>query len=818
MGLRTLFHQCFPPHSDSSNTMDAQSLLREIFKGLKATFEVLHTVFEDCPVPGVKAFLGICCDTMSMLETGMVNKHDSQELYILIPDINDRFSRLLQQYIDLPEDLRDRVAVVVSRTEEFHPELQKILEKGTLRRAFTASDDRALIARYLKRVKDALDMVTTEAALHAAIDTSFLVNNSLFGALECVHDASWNAASGGSECTEGTRSEILYKFSSWLDNISQPQIFWINGMAGTGKTSLAKSMARIVSNTSNVLWGSFFCSRRNADRRDIRRIIPSIAFHLAAANGAYCRQVLKVVRNSKLGFVRMPPPEQWEKLIVKPLQDSGLDSSPILIVVDGLDECDNLDKDGWLPLWKQILGSLSDLPGLKVLVTSRPNDVTRVHSPLRNVSVIDLHTFHCETDIQFFVRECLAKLGTSNPPQWPSDEHVSQIAKQSDHLFVYAAEICRHVESPGSPEQQLNKLLENNSGSGLLVGMVRFYGRILASALRFLNDEKIEECRAILGMLVLQKEPTLSLHDLSILLEHDVSHVRGLLTGFHSVLLIPTSNNEPVTVFHPSFTKFITSHDPWKGICDVDGCERRQCQDHPLLHFPQFYVGAKQYHLNITMTLLRFMIPNISSQGYGPHISLSTRRPNQRPSSALEYACRHWSHHLQLSSSDEQQDIRALADILARFLKERGKDWIDVMCSLSYECLLESVRDIELADTWRQMHSSLLSSSMDQYLKQQLNILRSSAISSVLPGGVPAENAPQVQFPTMHPETLPQKSQAEELEEWPCWLRPANPSSPCVQMPEPDLQAGSYLSADSFPGIMRMGVHFPSWGHGERVV
>ncbi|KAK0224104.1 hypothetical protein IW262DRAFT_1371032 [Armillaria fumosa] len=616
------------------------------------------------------------------------------------------------------------------------------------------------------------------------------------------------------ECTEGTRLEILQRLTSWLDDISQPQIFWINGMAGTGKTTLAKSVARIASD-KKVLGGSFFCSRRSADRRDVRRIIPSIAFHLAAVNEEYCRQVLKVIRKRKLGFVKTPPSEHWERLIVEPLRDSG-SSPPVLIIVDGLDECDNLDKELWFPLWNQFLKSLSDLPRVKVLLTSRPNDLTCV-SPLRNVSVLDLHTSHCESDIHLFVRRRLSSLGGSHPPQWPSDEHISWIAKESDRLFVYAAEICRYVVSPGSPEQQLKKLLDN--GTGLLVGMVRFYGRILTSALRFLNDEKVEECQAILGALMLQKVPRLSLNDLSILFEHDVSHVRGLLTGFHSVLLIPVSDDEPICVFHPSFITFIASHNPWKGVCDVDGCERSRCSDHPLLRFPQFYLDPKQYHLKITMALLKFMIPNLSSQRDDRRIISRTRRPCHRPGAqALEYACTHWADHLQLSSSDEQQEVRALADILARFLKERGKDWLNVVSS--YELLLQSKHNIEKADTWRRSHSSMLSPSTDQYVKQQLNILRSSIIiSSGLPGVVPDEDyPPPVQIPAIHPDTVSKEEPCIEPGEWPCWFRP--PSPPRVQMPEPDFQAvvGPWLSTtweESMSGVSRMPARFPSWGHRE---
>ncbi|KAK0499001.1 hypothetical protein EDD18DRAFT_58278 [Armillaria luteobubalina] len=813
MGIRTLYHQHFPT-PDGSKPAHAQ-LRREVFAGLKVTFKTIQTVFDGCPVPGVKAFLGICSDTMSMLEAGMVNRHDSEELDPLVHDIHERFSGLLQRYREVPEHLRGRIAIVVHRTEEFHPHLQKILEKGTVRRAFTAPNDRALIARYLEHMKDALNMIMTEAALHAAIDASFLVNNSLFSALECVRDASWDMAPECHECTEGTRVDILHKLSSWLDDLSLPQIFWINGMAGTGKTTLAKSVARIATDRK-VLGGSFFCSRRSADRRDFRRIIPSIAFHLAAVNEEYCRQVLKVIRECKLGLVKTPPSEHWQKLIVEPLRDSGAGSSlPVLIIMDGLDECDNLDKELWSPLWNQFLKSLSDLPRVKVLLTSRPNDFTCVNSPPRSVSVLDLHDSHCESDIRLFVRRRLSSLGRSHPTQWPSDEHIAWIAKESDRLFIYAAEICRHVVSPGSPEQQLKKLLDN--GTGLSVGMVRFYGHILTSALRFLNDEKVEECQAILGALILQKIPRLSLNDLSILFEHDVSHVRGLLAGFHSVLLVPVGDDEPIYVFHPSFITFITSHNPWKGVCDVDGCERSRCSDRPLLRFPQFYLESKRYHLKITMALLKFMIPNLSSQGDDRHITLRTRFPCRRPGAqALEYACTHWPDHLQLSSSDEQQEVRALADILARFLKERGKNWLDD--TSSYDLLFQSKHVIEKADTWRLSHSSMLSPSTDLYIKQQLNILRFSIIiSSGLPGVVHDEDyPPPVQLPAIQPDTAPKEDSCIELGEWPCWLRP--PSPPRVQMPEPDFLAvvGPWQSTtweESMPEISRMPARFPSWGH-----
>ncbi|KAF8991593.1 hypothetical protein BDZ89DRAFT_1086571, partial [Hymenopellis radicata] len=64
------------------------------------------------------------------------------------------------------------------------------------------------------------------------------------------------------ECTPGTRVEIIQRLVEWAQkpsSESSASIYWLNGSAGMGKSTIAYSV-------SKILGASFFCSRQLADR------------------------------------------------------------------------------------------------------------------------------------------------------------------------------------------------------------------------------------------------------------------------------------------------------------------------------------------------------------------------------------------------------------------------------------------------------------------------------------------------------------------------------------------------------------------------
>ena len=80
-------------------------------------------------------------------------------------------------------------------------------------------------------------------------------------------------------CMEGTRVKLLDELLAWSHEPDGSRIFWLNGMAGTGKTTIAYTVAEQCS-TYGVLGASFFCSRSIADCNDPSNIFPAIAYQL----------------------------------------------------------------------------------------------------------------------------------------------------------------------------------------------------------------------------------------------------------------------------------------------------------------------------------------------------------------------------------------------------------------------------------------------------------------------------------------------------------------------------------------------------------
>src|ERR1700753_3128916 len=81
-------------------------------------------------------------------------------------------------------------------------------------------------------------------------------------------------------CLRGTRQDVLGDIDRWLTSELDQRIFWLNGLAGTGKSTIAQTFAE-TSFADGKLGASFFCSRDFEDRSNIQNIFPTLAFPLA---------------------------------------------------------------------------------------------------------------------------------------------------------------------------------------------------------------------------------------------------------------------------------------------------------------------------------------------------------------------------------------------------------------------------------------------------------------------------------------------------------------------------------------------------------
>lgn len=133
--------------------------------------------------------------------------------------------------------------------------------------------------------------------------------------------AMYNSAESGSlerrGCVPGTRKPQIDLLMEWTDAPEAGRTCWMNGMAGTGKTTIAYSICTKLDEMSK-LRASFFCSRSIPECRQVKNIIPTIAYQLARYSLSF-QSVLAKTLESNPDTPSKALNIQYEKLIVEPL-------------------------------------------------------------------------------------------------------------------------------------------------------------------------------------------------------------------------------------------------------------------------------------------------------------------------------------------------------------------------------------------------------------------------------------------------------------------------------------------------------------------
>jgi Cdc6-like AAA superfamily ATPase len=147
-------------------------------------------------------------------------------------------------------------------------------------------------------------------------------------------------------------------------------MFWLYGIPGVGKTSVANSLCDRLRRSGN-LGGSFFC-RRDDPLCEPRRVLPTLISKLVEMWGPFRKQVAKVLYdNPQLN----PESTRGEVLLTALKLLTRYPSRTLVLVIDALDECG--EPDTRAPLLQCLKEACSHAPWLKIIVTSRPEcDIT----------------------------------------------------------------------------------------------------------------------------------------------------------------------------------------------------------------------------------------------------------------------------------------------------------------------------------------------------------------------------------------------------------------------------------------------------------
>jgi WD40 repeat protein len=489
---------------------------------------------------------------------------------------------------------------------------------------------------------------------------------------------------------ESTRVQLLADIMSWAISPDAPVVFWLNGLAGTGKSTVARTICERFSN-KGLLCASFFISRQIAERHHPPNVLRTIAYQLSRQQPEFFKAISATLQDSpdlafSEGLQRLAT-----ELLFKPAAALAAGAG-LVLMIDAMDECadDNRGRPGGelLPL---LLRGLLRLSGrVKLLLTSRAEPEIRLMfdsavlgSQHTVIQLHDLDSAVVRSDIRTYLTRSFANIVTARPDlslgSWPSNEDIDILVDLADVLFVFAATVVRFTDTPRhNPRSRLDIMLARREGkfASPYHLLDQLYLQVLRASVRSQQHEDEEwlsqTLRTVVGSIVAAWQP-LSVDVHAIMLDTDPDDVR-LLVGSLSALLLSTKD-EPVRVFHPSFPDFVVNP--------------RRCDD------PRFLISMEEHHLRLArgcLTLLnqhlRYNIANLNNPDVANSniedlderllrvICHQNKDMGQSLPQALFYAARYWTSHVASSSTMYSEEF---LDALSHFCNEHLFHWLELL-------------------------------------------------------------------------------------------------------------------------------------------
>ncbi|CAE6454511.1 unnamed protein product, partial [Rhizoctonia solani] len=368
------------------------------------------------------------------------------------------------------------------------------------------------VVRCYRRINSHLKrfMFNANLCIWESIDQQ--ATDGLIGKLSFATSAMYNSAEASDvkrgPCTPETRQDELNKLREWGRGSQSHNVYWLNGMAGTGKTTLAYSLCSEL-DQSHVLGASFFCSRTIPECRNVKYILPSVAYQLASFSTPFryaLSEVLKLDRDVHHRLLK----NQFESLIVKPLLEAKHTlPSGIVVVIDALDECEKENSVG--QILDLLLGVDLSLP-IRFLISSRPEPEIHRRMMQRVGESFDARLALHELD-QSVVKNDIKTYLTHELDGIPlTSAQLNALVERSGILFIYAATAAAYIKAGYlimEHEERLDMILGTNPSDGKDEYIDELYDTILNAAFNnpTLDKSGRERMSAILNTVVCAQEP-----------------------------------------------------------------------------------------------------------------------------------------------------------------------------------------------------------------------------------------------------------------------------------------------------------------------
>ncbi|KAF8289742.1 hypothetical protein DL93DRAFT_2201702, partial [Clavulina sp. PMI_390] len=544
-----------------------------------------------------------------------------------------------------------------------------------------------------------VDLQSTKIGVeHIKIGVNYLVKENQLHVLPYASNADGALHDGNkSGCFPGTRIAILEALQTWamgdkvlvtlnplphpltpnVLDLSQANVLWLQGMAGSGKSSIAISLAKYLRSAS-VCTAFYRFETAKKESLNPSNLITTITLQLAKQNHALEDYLVELVTSSATECGSQDPEDQLKWFLLPLLRKNSESLNQVVIIIDALDE------SGVVSVRKKLRIPLAQLakelpPAAHILITTRPeSDIQKMvdasqSARLSELFMDNLPNQSTRDDIHQYTSQMLKELTPK-----PTAEQLKQLSGKAELSFQWASTACRYIMDEDDknkgvgPTTRLRRTLES-SGSTL----DSLYTMVLNAQFSDSESPDLRLLRLLLGILVVAKEP-LSLHAISQLvnvhhsdfneiedIKQEAERLLGKLSSLIAGAKSSAPNGPPLLPLHASFYDFLQNADSNHKYC-VDAA-----QTHKSLTESCFAVmesGEKRLMFNICQLPTSF-IPNYSIPDLGALIQ-------DKIGETLSYACHFWGSHLALATDLSPSTVGSITALLSTV---QLLYWIEVM-------------------------------------------------------------------------------------------------------------------------------------------
>lgn len=377
-------------------------------------------------------------------------------------------------------------------------------------------------------------------------------------------------------CHPDTRRSLRRRLIKWINDPGrQWRVLWVSGLAAVGKSAIAQTIAEEMGLLGR-LGAAFFFSRLN-HLDDPEGVVPTLAYQLATLHSQYKQIITQRIVDDPM-ILEKNLRSQFKALITEPFQvlmtqHPSTIREPLLVVLDGLDECKS--KEAQCELIELINAQAqSDGCPLLWMICSRPewhlktvfsNADFHVTCGREEVAIDDAEA---QQDVARLLQSGFQIIRTRYSDfisgDWPSDGDLRRIAVAASGHLGFASFILRFIddEEYGNPPGQLEVCIRFLGGSGTpgainpLHALDLLYHQILSD----IPTNILANTMRILGLLILYPQSTLTTQNQANFFGFSQGDFYRLLRQLHSVLYVPppSAAHEVTTrVYHASFSDYL---------------------------------------------------------------------------------------------------------------------------------------------------------------------------------------------------------------------------------------------------------------------